>query len=238
MFNILDQYTPNFIWKNENALVDHGLIIEEELPYIVAKRNYEEKTIIGSNRVLHEWFGDYEPFDLEIPNVSIPYEQLASVKRWLIGQSMVITHNDPDKQCRAICSMSTETKYQNEWGTFYTFGITFRCDPLKNRVNEQPIRLNQGENALFNHGDECSAPFFDVYSTGGDITIECGEYQLTILATVAGRLTIDNELAVAQQNGKRCRTKGKWITFSTGELVVNITGNVSSASVLRRSNYL
>lgn len=236
--DLLDRYTPNFVWKNRNALIDYGLIIEEELPYIVAKRKYEEKTILGSNRILHEWFGDYEHYDLEIPNVSIPYENLEIVKNWLIGQSMLITHNDLDKQCRAICSMSNELKYQNEWGTFYTLGITFRCEPLKSRVNEQPILLNQGENTIFNSGDECSTPFFDLYSNGGDISIECGNYKLNILSTVVGRLTIDNELAVVHQNAKRCRTKGNWIKFDVGKLVVKITGNVSNISVLRRSVYL
>ena len=50
----MDRYTPNFVWKGANALLDYGLTIESELPEIVAKPRYNEITVIGSNRVLNE----------------------------------------------------------------------------------------------------------------------------------------------------------------------------------------
>ena len=80
----MDRYTPNFVWKGANALLDYGLIIESELPEIVAKPRYNEITVVGSNRVLNEWFGDYEPFDLKIKDVSVSYERLPEVKRCVI----------------------------------------------------------------------------------------------------------------------------------------------------------
>ena len=49
----MDRYTPNFVWKGANALLDYGLTIESELPEIVAKPRYNEITVIGSNRVLN-----------------------------------------------------------------------------------------------------------------------------------------------------------------------------------------
>ena len=90
----MDRSTPNFVWKGANALIDYGLIIESELPEIVAKPRYNEITIVGSNRVLNEWFGDYEPFDFKIKDVSVSYERLSEVKRWLSGKSELITHNN------------------------------------------------------------------------------------------------------------------------------------------------
>lgn len=236
--NLLDRYTPNFIWKNENALVDHGLVIEQELPYVVAKRKYEETPVLGSNRVLHEWFDDYEPYDLEIPNVSIPYENLAEVKQWLLGESSLITHNDSDKYCHAICNMSKEQPYQNEWGVFYTFSIVFRCDPLKYRVNEPEIVLKRGENIVTNHGDDKSAPFFVFESGGGDIVLECNEYKLTVLNTLKGTMTIDTELAMCVQNNSQLRTKGRWLRVPQGDQIIKVTGNITSGKIQMRGAYL
>jgi phage-related protein len=235
--NLLDKFTPNFIWKNQNALIDHGLIIEQELPYIVAKRKYEEITIIGSNRTLHEWFDDYEPFDFVIPNVSIDYEKLPQVKRWLVGKSQLITHNDPDKYCHATCNMSAEQPYQNEWGTFYTFSITFRCEPLKYKVNEPFILLKQGENVVTNHGDENAKPFFEINSNGGNIALSCGGASLTVLDTAPGLLIIDNELSMCLQGVSR-RTKGNWLRVPPGDQVITLTGNVMSAKVKMKGAYL
>lgn len=235
---LLDRYTPNFIWKNENALVDHGLVIEQELPYVVSKRKYEEMSVLGSNRILHEWFEDYEPYDFEIPNVSIPYENLAEVKQWLLGESTLITHNDPDKYCHAICNMSKEQPYQNEWGVFYTFSIVFRCDPLKYRVNEPEIVLNRGENIVTNHGDDKSAPFFVFESGGGDIVLECNEYKLTVLNTLKGTMTIDTELAMCVQNNSQLRTKGRWLRVKQGDQIIKVTGNITSGKIQMRGVYL
>lgn len=236
--NLLDRYTPNFVWKNQNALIDLGLIIEQELPYIVAKRKYEETQVLGSNRVLHEWFGDYEPFDLEISNVCVPYKNISKVKQWLLGESLLITHNDPDKYCRAICNMSKEQPYQNEWGVFYTFSIVFRCDPLKYKVNEPEITLKQGANAVTNHGDDKSTPFFVFESNGGDIEISCGDYNLSILDTTTGKLEIDTELAMCVQNGIQMRTKGRWLRIPTGDQTIKVTGNITNGKIQMRGVYL
>nr|WP_242596604.1 phage tail protein [Enterococcus plantarum] len=214
------------------------MIIEQELPYIVAKRKYEETPVLGSNRILHEWFEDYEPYDLEISNVSIPYENLAKVKRWLLGESTLITHNDPDKYCHAVCNMSKEQPYQNELGIFYTFSIVFRCDPLKYRVNEPEIKLKHGANFVTNHGDDKSAPFFEFESSGGDITLECNEYKLTIMNTGKGKVTVDTELAMCVQNNIQLRTKGKWMRVSPGNQTIKVTGNNISGKIQMRGVYL
>lgn len=235
---LLDRYTPNFIWKNENALVDHELVIEQELPYIVAKPKYEEIIVTGSNIPLHEWFEDYEPFDFEISNVSIPYENLSKVKRWLTGKSKLITHNDSDKFCYALCNISSERPYQNEWGSFYTFSIVFRCNPLKYKVNEQPVLLKSGTTIIENHGDEKASPFFEIDSLGGNISISCSDFKITLLNTAVGKLTVDNELCMAVQNGKSICTKGNWVKIAPGEQKITITGAIKQCKLIIRSVYL
>lgn len=121
---------PNFIWKNLNATLDMNCIIESELPEVMPAKRYETYTVQGRNGELNETFGDYESFDLKIENITIPHSKLREVKKWLSGSSRLITHNDPDKYLDAICNIGEEVKFENEWGFFYTFTVTFRCQPL------------------------------------------------------------------------------------------------------------
>lgn len=235
---LLERDTPNFVWNNCNALDDYGLIIEEELPEIMAARRYTETTIQGSNRVLHEWHGDYEPYTLTIPNITIPYENLHEVKRWLRGSGKLITHNDRDKYIQAICNMGKENEFVNEWGVFYTFNIEFRCEPLRRKVNDVPIKLTTGVNIIDDPGDEPTAPYFEIVSGGGDITITCGTTSLFLSDTFSGLLTIDNELGMYVQNGSQQRCKGSWIKLQPGNNEVVLTGNIKSATIQRRSVFL
>ena len=99
---------PNFIWKDLNAVRDMGCIIENELSEVLPNKRYETYSIIGRSGEFNETFNDYEPFDYEIEDVTIPYENLAAVKRWLTGKSKLITHNDEDKYLDAICTMSKQ----------------------------------------------------------------------------------------------------------------------------------
>lgn len=234
----LDKDTPNFIWNNHNAFDDYELIIENELPEIIPARRYTETTIQGSNRVLHEWFGDYEPYTLTISTVTVPYENLQEVKRWLRGHGRLITHNDTDKYLQAICNMGKEQEFVNEWGVFYQFSIEFRCDPLKRKVNEQFIDLNPGVNNIYDPGDEQAAPYIEIVSGGGDITISCGDTSLFLSDTFEGLLTIDNELGMYVQNGSQQRSKGNWIKLQPGDNELIIQGNLKSAQMKRRSVFL
>lgn len=236
MENTLDKYTPNFIFNNGNALFDYGLIIEEELPYIVAERRYDEITLIGRSQALHSWYGDYEPYTLKVQNISIPFENLGEVKRWLRGNGKLISHNDPDKYLEVICKTSRE--YLNEWGTFYKFDIEFVCQPLKRKVNEGYKLLNRGDNIIWNDGDEKSAPYFEIDSNGGDITISIGDSSLTLINTFKGILTVDNQTGKYIQNNFQQRSKGKWVSVEPGENNIKIQGNINSAKVLLRSVFL
>ncbi|MHC5215395.1 phage tail protein [Enterococcus sp. LJL128] len=234
----LDKDTPNFIWNNLNAFEDFGLIIEEELSEILPARKYNETVVAGSNRVLHEWFGDYEPYTLTISNVSIPYENLTEVKKWLRGPGKLITHNDSDKYSQAICNMGKEQEFLNEWGVFYTFSIEFRCEPLKRKVREEFLSLRVGQNIIYDLGDEPSKPYIEIESGGGNITISCGETSLFLSDTFEGLLTIDNELGMYVQNNSQQRSKGNWIRLQPGENKLILSGNIKAAKMKVRSVFL
>lgn len=229
---------PNFIWKNRNAVIDMDCIIEGELPDIMPNKRYETYTIQGRSGELTETFDDYEPFDLEIEGITIPHSKLREVKRWLTGKSQLITHNDPDKYLDAICSMDKEVPFENEWGFFYTFDVTFRCQPFKRKLNEQPIEISTNEIEVYDPGDEIAHPYFEIESNGGDITLTIGDKSLTVLNTLVSAFTVDTELGKSIQEGLPLFTKGDWPTLSPGKNLIQVSGSFSKIKLWRRSVYL
>ncbi|MCO7180452.1 phage tail family protein [Lactococcus formosensis] len=225
---------PNFIFNGVNALVDMGCIIEKELPDIQAKPRIDEITVIGRSGTLSEWHGDYETYNLDVGKVSIPYENLEDVKRWLTGYGKLITHNDRDKYMTAIPSFSTEVKFENEWGMFYTFNLTFHCQPFKRKVNEQFILLKGGV-SVFNSGSVVSYPLLKVDMNSSDLTILCNNAELKVNNLTKGLVEIDCEKGMVLQNGKFVPSIGEWFDLVPGENKISITGNYSSATLLMRS---
>lgn len=234
----LEKDTPNFVFKGENALLDHGLIIENELPVISSIPNIEEIKILGRSRTLTEWYGDYESFDYPVKDVSIPYEHMEEVQRWLRGSGKLITHNDVDKYMDAKVNINRPIEYENQWGVFYGFDIVFRCQPFKFKVAENFIDLTTGSNMVTDHGMEIAKPYFEIDSNGGDISIEIKDRKLTVLNTNAGLLTIDTESGVIIQKTKKLFSKGYFPFVYPGANIIKVTGSFKSAKVKLRSVWL
>jgi len=234
----LERDTPNFIFKGENAVMDHGLIIENELPVISTFPNIEEIQILGRSKMLTEWHGDYEPYDYPVSSVSIPYEHLEEVQRWLRGSGKLITHNDTSKYVEAMVNISGPTVYENEWGRLYSFDINFRCQPFKYKVAEQFIDLIADNNVVIDHGMETARPYFEIDSNGGDISIEIGDRKITILNTNYGLLKVDTESGVISQTTKKLFTKGYYPFVYPGTNTINLSGSFKSAKVKLRSVWL
>lgn len=229
---------PNFVWKNLNAVIDMECIIETELPDIMPNKRYETYTIQGRNGELTETFDDYEPFDFKVEDITIPHSKLREVKRWLTGKSQLITHNEPDKYLDAICSMSKEVSFENEWGYFYTFDITFRCQPFKRKVGESPKVFNMPKIDLYDHGDEKTQPYFEIDSKGGNLSIKIGNRTLTVLNTMVGTVTIDTELGKVMQEGMPLFTQGDWPLLLPGKNTIELSGKFDQIRFWNRSVYL
>lgn len=238
MSNFLARDTPNFVFKGKNAALDFGLIIASELPVITPFPNIEEIKILGRSRTLTEWHGDYEPYDYPVNDISVPFEQLQAVQRWLRGSGQLITHNDVEKYVEAKANISAPVEYTNEWGLFYVFNIIFRCQPFKFKANERFINLKTGNNAVMDYGMEIAHPYFEIESNGGNITVAIGDRELTISNTYIGLLTIDTESGVIIQPDNKLLTKGNYPLIYPGENNIRITGDFSSAKIKLRSVWL
>lgn len=239
MKEFLNSDEPNFIFKGVNALVDMGCIIEKEIPDIQARPNIDEISVVGRSGTLTEWHGDYEPYDLDVGKISILYANLEEVRRWLTGSGELITHNDYGKFIEAIPDFSLARKYENEWGYFYTFDLTFRCQPLKRKVNEQPLLLNRASQTFFNPGSIKSFPKIEFYNAQNVyFKLVCNHVELTLPHLGKGAVTIDCEKGMAIQGGEIVRSVGEWPEIYPGENEVSIYGDYLDAKLFMRSLWL
>ena len=239
MTDFLSNDKPNFMFNGINALIDMGCIIEKELPDVTAQPNIEEISVLGRSGSLLEWYGDYKPYDLEVGMISIPYENLEDIKRWLSGSGKLITHNDVDKYIDATPSFSSSMSFENEWGVFYNFSLTFHCQPIKYKVNEQYIYLSSNS-TVFNPGSEKSGPFLEIETENdeGSLSITCNGVTLEIPNVNSGVITIDCEKALIVQSDKQLSSKGEWPEILPGENEIKIDGNFSTAKILLRSSWI
>lgn len=236
--NFLNLDEPNFIWKGLNALKDMDCVIEGELPEILPQKRYETYSIIGRNGELHETFNDYESFDYDINNVTVPSNRLRDVKKWLTGRDRLITHNDLDKYYDAIASFNKQTSFTNEWGLFYTFNISFRCQPLKKKVHERAKKIDKKVLTFHDPGDEPAKPYIEIDSNGGEITLSIGNEKLTILKTQSGIVSIDCEVGKVIQEGLPLFTKGEWLITQPGKNKLSIDGDFNSGKLWNRSLFV
>lgn len=234
----LSKDIPNFIWKGENALIDHRCMILDELEEISPNPRIEVTSLLGRNGDYHEWYGDYDSFDLRIPEITIPYKNIEKVKRWLIGKGKLITHNDPDKYLEARCNMNAPLSFKNEMGHFYKFELSFRCQPFRRKVREEPKPLYVGSNIIYDHGTEIAHPYFELDSAGGAVKITIKDRSIEMIDTAVGLCTIDTQLGICIQGGKRIRSKGDWPIIRPGYNTIVVKGNIRRATMLLRSVWI
>lgn len=237
--DFLEADTPNFVWKNQNALLDYDCIIENELPEIKPKPRVKPVSVLGKNGEFHEWFGDYEGYDLKVDGITIPYERLHEVKQWLTGFSQLITHNDRDKYREAWVTIDNETTFKNEWGVYYTFSVTFRCQPFRRKIQEPYVPLFVGKNEVFDHGQERAFPFIEIQSNKKqDIVITVNNRLFRIKEADKGKLQIDSDKKIVVQGNKKLVTVGEFPVLTPGKNSVELPKDIKETKILKRSVWL
>jgi len=236
--DFLNPDEPNFVFKGVNAVIDFECIIESEIPDIKAQPNIEEISVIGRSGTLTEWYGDYDTYDLPIGDVSIPYGNLEEVKRWLSGSGQLISHNDCDKYIEAIPKFSSPLEFENEWGTFYKFELTFRCQPFKRKVNEKKLVIKEPTSTFFNPGSVNSFPIIEIATNEGDLEVNLNGTIIKLLNLSKDWVIIDCEKGEINQLNKMVRSIGEWPEIVPGENEISFSNNFIEATVSMRSSWL
>lgn len=228
---------PFFVFKNINSL-DMNCIIENELPEITPGERVTEKIVTGRSGELTQTFGDYDAYDYPVEFTILDYEKLEDVKRWLRGEGQLITHNDLDKY-RVVRVKGEPREYQNEWDTFWTVGVTFRSEPFRRQINEPLVTLIKGSNSVYNSGNENSFPVFTFKVTSGNIVLTMNNETFTITSPPANKeITLDTENGICYADGTYIRTTGEFPTLLEGNNNITLTGNITLATMDKRSVFL
>ena len=238
MTDFLNPDEPNFVFNGINALIDFECIIESEIQDVKAQPNIEEITILGRSGTLTEWYGDYSAYDLSIGTVTIPYHRLEEVKRWLSGSGKLITHNDYDKYLEAIPKFSSPLEFENEWGAFYKFELTFRCQPFKRKINEKRLTFKERKNTFFNTGSVNSYPIIEVATNTGNLEVTLNGTTLRLLNLSNAWVIIDCEKGEITQLDNMVRSIGEWPEIIPGQNEISFSDNFIESIVLMRSSWL
>ncbi|EUJ41981.1 hypothetical protein [Brochothrix campestris] len=226
---------PYFIFNNQHSLIDYDCIIENELHEVSAEERVEVIKITGRNGSLHRSYGDYDSFTYEIKDITIPCDRLDDVRGWLRGSGDLILHTDKDKCRKARVLMGAPFQYENEWGVFYTFSVSFECQPFRYKVVDPVIDLETGVNRLFDAGTESAKPVFYIESLGGDLVFVINGDTFSLMNTKAGFITLDSELGQAIFDGAIVKSKGKYPQLQPGLNEIEVNGAFKRVSLQKRS---
>ncbi|MBC2196313.1 phage tail protein [Listeria booriae] len=228
---------PFFIFKNISSL-DMNCIIENELPEITPAKRETETTVTGRSGELTQTFNDYDSYDYPVSFTILDYEKIEDVKRWLRGSGQLITHNDLDKY-RTVKIKQEPREYQNEWDTFWTVDVTFRCEPFRRQINEPTVTLTAGTNAIFNNGNEESFPVFRFKVTSGNVVLTINNETFTILSPPANtEFTLNTENGICYADGTYIRTTGEFPRLIEGDNNIFLSGSIVLAEMDKRSLFL
>lgn len=229
---------PYFIFKNKHSIVDMECFTEY-LPDISPVQIYESKKVKGRSGRLNITYGDYDSFEYSIEIQLADFERLNEVKQWLRGQGQLILSHDPDRYRMALVTNSSKPiQFDNEDGFFWKFTITFQLEPFKHPVVDVYASLEKGVTKIDNDGDEISRPLIEIFSSGGDLTINWEKGEFVLLNTPKGKLTVDSETGLVLSDGKRIKNKGSRPLLLKGFNNIEILGNYTNASILRRCVFL
>lgn len=78
----------------------------------------------------------------------------------------------------------------NEYGNWYEFNITFRCQPFGYSVDNEEIVISEKDTCIYNYASNYSKPIITIWGSG-DINILIDEQQIT-LKGVEDYITIDS----------------------------------------------
>lgn len=216
-----------FIINNECSL-DHGVVVKELPSITIPKKRVEEVTVLGRDGTLTVSDETYEPttkickvyYNGENPDELITFLQ----------DGKVIFSNFQDRfyNMQIVSEIPIDEIFKNnEYGNWYEFNITFRCQPFGYSVDNEEIVISEKDTCIYNYASNYSKPIITIWGSG-DINILIDEQQIT-LKGVEDYITIDSVKMrsykdLENQNSKKI---GNFPIIKVGENNINWDGNIT-----------
>ena len=220
-----------FIIHNECSL-DHGVVVKELPSITIPKKRVEEVTVLGRDGTLTVSDETYEPttkickvyYNGENPDELITFLQ----------DGKVIFSNFQDRfyNMQIVSEIPIDEIFKNnEYGNWYEFNITFRCQPFGYSVDNEEIVISEKDTCIYNYASNYSKPIITIWGSG-DINILIDEQQIT-LKGVEDYITIDSVKMrsykdLENQNSKKI---GNFPIIKVGENNISWDGNITKIAI-------
>ena len=220
-----------FIINNECSL-DHGVVVKELPSITIPKKRVEEVTVLGRDGTLTVSDETYEPttkickvyYNGENPDELITFLQ----------DGKVIFSNFQDRfyNMQIVSEIPIDEIFKNnEYGNWYEFIITFRCQPFGYSVDNEEIVISEKDTCIYNYASNYSKPIITIWGSG-DINILIDEQQIT-LKGVEDYITIDSVKMrsykdLENQNSKKI---GNFPIIKVGENNISWDGNITKIAI-------
>ena len=226
-----------FIFKGINSKEFSGLVVNTLPPITKAPKRVGTQEIDGVDGEIVTELG-YSAYDKDITITLLKHNDIDEIIEWLNGEGELVTSLEPDKfyKARIINRIDYERLYN-----FKTATITFRVQPYKYELDENPTTLTESGKSVTNNGLEVSKPKFTITGTG---TIELSINNLLVFRYTfpdgENEVVIDSEKQDAYLGSilKNRNMTGEFPILKSGSNIVSWSGNITSIVIEPKSRWI
>lgn len=219
----------SFIWKNKDAFLDFGIVINQRPPAARAERNVQEIEVPGRDGDLTVDDGTYKPITFPFVCTLLDTSNLDAVLAWLDGFSDLILSWQSDRYYKA--KMINRIDIAQSLETLGEFPLLFKAQPFATML-ENPVITLTAPGTIYNGGTHRSKPIIRVFGSG---TIDLIVNGLTVnLTNVVADVTIDSQMIDAYKGTvlKNGDMAGEFPIFEVGANTVSWTGTVTKLEII------
>lgn len=227
-----------FIINNECSL-DYGIVVKELPSITIPKKRVEEVSVLGRDGILTVSDGTYDPITKKCKvyyNGENPDELTTFLRD---GEVIFSNFLDRFYNMQIVSEIPIDEIFKNiEYGDWYEFSITFRCQPFGYSTDNYEMIINDKNTCIYNYATYYSKPIITVFGSG-DINILIDEQQIT-LKDVDDYITIDSVKMRSYKELENQNTKkiGKFPVLKIGENNITWDGNVTKIVITPNFRWL
>lgn len=231
----------SFLFKDKNS-ADMGVRVESPVSIPRAKLSYEQKTVLGSSKLLYIPNGDGEDLPaLESARISVECvlmdaEKVNDVCAWLRGWGDLVLCGDDAHSRRAFVSNQIDLDRVIRANDARRFTVEFQCEGWRYRYPAAAATKLSAPGFIENPGTGTSEPLIQLTGSGSG-TLMVGSRSL-VIDGMGGSLTIDSDARLAWAGdtlamGQITRVGG-WPILKPGRNAVNWSGGITGVEITPR----
>lgn len=226
-----------FMFKGINSKEFSGLVVNTLPPITKAPKRVETQQIDGVDGEIIIELG-YSAYDKDITITLMKLKDLDEIMAWLNGEGELVTSLEPDKvyKARVIDGIDYERVYSMKSAT-----ITFRVQPFKYELDENPVTLTESGKSVTNNGLETSKPRMTIIGSGTiELIVNGNKFFSYTFPESETEVVIDSEKQDAYLGTilKNRNMTGEFPILQSGDNTITWDGAVTSIVIEPKSRWL